>query len=119
MTIARLFHSCETEMRLWLRNGVVPIDQPMFASRREAARDACTMRCCLLQGARGHLAEVLRYPGGDAIQSSDGRSKTLTGRLRSAHVIAGLDPVHGGPAYSVPRLCEALAAAGAETMLLS
>ncbi len=91
----------------------------MFASRREAARDACTLRCCLPQGARGHLAEVLRYPGGDAIQSSDGRSKTLTGRLRSAHVIAGLDPVHGGPAYSVPRLCEALAAAGAETMLLS
>jgi glycosyltransferase involved in cell wall biosynthesis len=43
----------------------------------------------------------------------------LTGRLCSAHVIAGLDPVYGGPSYSVPRLCEALAAAGAEMMLLS
>jgi glycosyltransferase involved in cell wall biosynthesis len=43
----------------------------------------------------------------------------LFGRLRAAHVIAGLDPVYGGPSYSVPRLCEALAAAGAETMLLS
>lgn len=39
--------------------------------------------------------------------------------LRVAQVIAGLDPVYGGPSYSVPRLCEALAAAGAETMLLS
>lgn len=43
----------------------------------------------------------------------------MTGRLRAAHVIAGLDPVYGGPSYSVPRLCEALAAAGAETMLFS
>jgi glycosyltransferase involved in cell wall biosynthesis len=43
----------------------------------------------------------------------------LTGRLRAAHVIAGLDPVYGGPSYSVPRLCEALAGAGAETMLFS
>ena len=45
--------------------------------------------------------------------------EVLTGRLRAAHVIAGLDPVYGGPSYSVPRLCEALAAAGAETALLS
>lgn len=43
----------------------------------------------------------------------------LTSRLRVAQVIAGLDPIYGGPSYSVPRLCEALAAAGAETMLLS
>jgi glycosyltransferase involved in cell wall biosynthesis len=43
----------------------------------------------------------------------------LTARLRAAHVIAGLDPVYGGPSYSVPRLCEVLAAAGAETMLFS
>jgi glycosyltransferase involved in cell wall biosynthesis len=43
----------------------------------------------------------------------------LAGRLRAVHIIAGLDPVYGGPSYSVPRLCEALAAAGAETMLLS
>jgi glycosyltransferase involved in cell wall biosynthesis len=39
--------------------------------------------------------------------------------LRSLHVIAGLDPAHGGPSYTVPRLCEALAMAGAETRLLS
>jgi glycosyltransferase involved in cell wall biosynthesis len=43
----------------------------------------------------------------------------LTARLRVAHIIAGLDPVYGGPSYSVPRLCEALVAIGAETMLLS
>jgi glycosyltransferase involved in cell wall biosynthesis len=43
----------------------------------------------------------------------------LTGRLCAAHVIAGLDPVDGGPSYSVPRLCEALAAAGADMVLLS
>jgi glycosyltransferase involved in cell wall biosynthesis len=46
-------------------------------------------------------------------------SEIVTGGLRVAQVIAGLDPVYGGPSYSVPRLCEALAAAGAETMLLS
>jgi glycosyltransferase involved in cell wall biosynthesis len=43
----------------------------------------------------------------------------LTGRLRAAHVIAGLDPAFGGPSYSVPRLCQALAAAGAEPVLFS
>ena len=50
---------------------------------------------------------------------ADRRPEVLTGRLRAAHVIAGLDPVYGGPSYSVPRLCEALAVAGAGTMLLS
>ena len=45
--------------------------------------------------------------------------EALTTRLRAAHVVAGLDPVYGGPSYSVPRLCEALAGAGAETVLLS
>jgi glycosyltransferase involved in cell wall biosynthesis len=45
--------------------------------------------------------------------------EVLNGRLRAVHVIAGLDPVYGGPSYSVPRLCEALAAAGVEAMLLS
>src|SRR4051812_11989549 len=39
--------------------------------------------------------------------------------LRPVHVIAGLDPADGGPSYSVPRLCKALAAAGAEPVLLS
>jgi glycosyltransferase involved in cell wall biosynthesis len=39
--------------------------------------------------------------------------------LRPVHVIAGLDPAHGGPSYSVPRLCEALAAEGTEPVLLS
>lgn len=39
--------------------------------------------------------------------------------MRAIHVIAGLRPVDGGPAYSVPRLCESLAAAGAEVELMS
>lgn len=43
----------------------------------------------------------------------------MAGPLRAAHVIAGLDPVYGGPSYCVPRLCEAVAAAGVETILLS
>src|SRR5262249_18312107 len=44
----------------------------------------------------------------------------LNGRpLRSVHVIAGLDPADGGPAYTVPRLCEALTTVGADTCLLS
>jgi glycosyltransferase involved in cell wall biosynthesis len=43
----------------------------------------------------------------------------ISGHLRSVHVIAGLDPAHGGPSYTVPRLCQALAIAGAEARLLS
>jgi glycosyltransferase involved in cell wall biosynthesis len=39
--------------------------------------------------------------------------------LRVVQVIAGLEAEHGGPSYSVPRLCEALAAAGARVTLLS
>jgi glycosyltransferase involved in cell wall biosynthesis len=50
---------------------------------------------------------------------ADWRPEVSTGLLRAAHVLGGLDPIYGGPSYSVPRLCEALAAAGAETMLLS
>jgi glycosyltransferase involved in cell wall biosynthesis len=39
--------------------------------------------------------------------------------MRAIHVIAGLDAAFGGPTYSVPRLCEALASAGVESSLLS
>jgi glycosyltransferase involved in cell wall biosynthesis len=46
-------------------------------------------------------------------------SRDLTGRLCAAHVVAGLDLAYGGPSYSVPRLCQALAAAGAEAVLFS
>lgn len=48
-----------------------------------------------------------------------GRPPDPSRPLRAVHVIAGLDPAHGGPSYSVPRLCEALAAAGVEPVLLS
>ena len=41
------------------------------------------------------------------------------GPLRSVHVIAGLDPAHGGPSYTVPRLCQALGMAGSKSQLLS
>jgi glycosyltransferase involved in cell wall biosynthesis len=43
----------------------------------------------------------------------------LRSPLRAAHIVAGLDPVYGGPSYTVPRLCEAMAAVGVETTLLS
>src|SRR5262245_51784219 len=39
--------------------------------------------------------------------------------LRSVHVVARLDPAYGGPAYIVPRLCQAVAMAGGEVQLLS
>jgi glycosyltransferase involved in cell wall biosynthesis len=39
--------------------------------------------------------------------------------MRAIHVIAGLRPEDGGPAYSVPRLCRELAAAGAQVELMS
>jgi glycosyltransferase involved in cell wall biosynthesis len=39
--------------------------------------------------------------------------------LLSVHVIAGLDFAHGGPSYTVPRLCQALALAGGGVRLLS
>jgi glycosyltransferase involved in cell wall biosynthesis len=40
-------------------------------------------------------------------------------RCRSRHVIAGLNPAHGGPSYTVPRLCRALSSAGAEATVFS
>jgi glycosyltransferase involved in cell wall biosynthesis len=39
--------------------------------------------------------------------------------VHAIHVIAGLHPAHGGPSYTVPRLCAALADAGAEIAMLS
>ena len=39
--------------------------------------------------------------------------------LRAIHVVAGLDPRHGGPAYSVPRLCEALHTCGTDVRILT
>ena len=39
--------------------------------------------------------------------------------IKATHVIAGLDPAHGGPTDTVPRLCAAQRAAGAEVALLS
>jgi len=39
--------------------------------------------------------------------------------LRALHIIGGLDKAYGGPSYSVPRLCEALGAAGLEVALFS
>jgi glycosyltransferase involved in cell wall biosynthesis len=39
--------------------------------------------------------------------------------FRFLHVVAGLDPAHGGPSYTVPRLCQALVTAGAQARLLS
>ena len=39
--------------------------------------------------------------------------------LRVAHVVAGVEVADGGPAYTVPRLCRALAEGGVRTTLLS
>ena len=39
--------------------------------------------------------------------------------MRAIHIIAGIRPEDGGPAYSVPRLCREIAAAGAEVELLT
>jgi len=45
--------------------------------------------------------------------------ETSADRLCAVHVVGGLEPAYGGPSYSVPRLCEALAAAGTQMLLLS
>jgi len=60
--------------------------------------------CRLSRRASGHLATVLQCPVWRR-RHADRRPEALTGRLCAAHVIAGLDPVDGGPAYSVPRFC--------------
>src|SRR3954463_6236344 len=39
--------------------------------------------------------------------------------MHAVHIVAGLRVTDGGPAYSVPRLCRALAAAGAKVDLLT
>ncbi len=54
-----------------------------------------------------------------AISDTNACARLNNSPLRSVHVIAGLDPAHGGPSYTVPRLCQALAMAGAEARLLS
>ena len=44
---------------------------------------------------------------------------TNTVRPRALHLVSGLEPGYGGPSYSVPRLCGALARCGAAITLLS
>lgn len=39
--------------------------------------------------------------------------------MRALHIVAGLDPQHGGPSYSVPRLCTALRKQDVEAHLLT
>jgi glycosyltransferase involved in cell wall biosynthesis len=39
--------------------------------------------------------------------------------LRALHIVAGLDPRHGGPSYSVPRLCTALTGQGVDARILT
>ena len=39
--------------------------------------------------------------------------------MRAIHIIAGIRPEDGGPAYSVPRLCREIAAAGAKVDLMT
>lgn len=39
--------------------------------------------------------------------------------MRILHVVAGLEPNQGGPAYTVPKLCEAVAAGGNDVALYS
>jgi glycosyltransferase involved in cell wall biosynthesis len=57
---------------------------------------------------------------GSAAELASSRTAPLAASaVHSVHVVAGLDPAYGGPSYSVPRLCEALAAAGAEPTLIS
>ena len=64
------------------------------------------------------MAEVGRCPVGGTVTPRQILRGGLTGRLHAVHVVAGLDPDYGGRS-GVPNLCEALAAVGAETTLLS
>ena len=45
--------------------------------------------------------------------------RTMSDPMRAVHLTGSIDPAQGGPAYTVPRLCEALEAAGVETELLT
>jgi glycosyltransferase involved in cell wall biosynthesis len=66
---------------------------------------------------------VNSVPGPAAIAPAPKQDKRegagRVGLLRTVHVVAGLDPTHGGPAYSVPALASALAGNGAAVTLLS
>ncbi|HET7409710.1 MAG TPA: glycosyltransferase [Paracoccaceae bacterium] len=46
-------------------------------------------------------------------------ARAAPGPVAAVHVVAGLDPAHGGPSYSVPRLAAAQAGLGAGVTLLS
>jgi glycosyltransferase involved in cell wall biosynthesis len=78
-----------------------------------------------LAGRNLHAAEAPRSPDLGAtevkfrVHARDDVAQQGGAQVRAVHVIAGLDVAYGGPSYSVPRLCEALAAAGAELTLLS
>lgn len=39
---------------------------------------------------------------------TNSQASEKSGTLRALHVVGGLDPADGGPAYSVPRLCQSL-----------
>src|SRR5207247_7226072 len=69
-------------------------------------------------GALLFFARVKGQPLSAAIMPGDDR-RSDAGVLDALHVIAGLDESHGGPSYSVPRLCQALAATCTKTALLS
>ncbi|HYM19024.1 MAG TPA: glycosyltransferase [Micropepsaceae bacterium] len=55
----------------------------------------------------------------NASENPAGKMTAPTPGIGALHVIAGLEAEHGGPSYSVPRLCQSLAVAGARTTLLS
>src|SRR5476649_1743976 len=58
-----------------------------------------------------HRRPAVMVPGSDR--------RLDAGTLHAVHVVAGLDVAHGGPAYSVPKLCRTLAGMGADVQLLS
>lgn len=74
------------------------------------------------------LDEIVRVYGGAPVRSArpaPGAGDRMppvgevTRRITAVHVVGGLDPVTGGPARTVPRLCQALAGRGADVRLVT
>jgi glycosyltransferase involved in cell wall biosynthesis len=82
------------------RGGMGCTQQPLVGAGTQKAKPQ-VFRCERLE----HSARAVEVLNADTV--------------RVIHIIAGLDPAHGGPSYTVPRLCAALGEAGAEVELLS
>jgi glycosyltransferase involved in cell wall biosynthesis len=84
------------------------------ASTRRRAREVNGSMSAIRRGSAGYAMQIDR-----TLIPERRITHPNIGSFRAIHVIAGLDVAFGGPTYSVPRLCQALARAGTEVTMLS